>query len=92
MRPLSDPATLPRRPSTSRMGHPAAPLEGMAPDALPPDVADIGPVSADTRPEPVVERMRGPGLVLLWVALIAGSWAVVAALGYAVYGLITGAW
>lgn len=36
-------------------------------------------------PEPVIEPMRGPKLVIVWVSLIALSWAIVLALGYGLY-------
>ncbi|HYH23052.1 MAG TPA: hypothetical protein VD995_30945 [Azospirillum sp.] len=85
MRP-SDHTTLPRRPATSREAPPAVP-----PDAAPANLSEAAPIHAGPRPEPVVERMRGPGLVLLWGALIAGSWALVLGLGYGAWSLIA-AW
>ena len=40
--------------------------------------------------EPDVEKMRGPKLVALWIALIALSWAVAGGIGYGAYTLISG--
>lgn len=36
-------------------------------------------------PEPPVEKVRGPKLVALWIALAAGSWMVAAGAGYGFY-------
>ncbi|HYD66945.1 hypothetical protein [Azospirillum sp.] len=77
MRP-SDPTTLQR---------PLAPGR-----EAPSDAAEADPLHAGPRPEPREERLRGPGLVLLWGVLIAGSWALVAGLGYGAWRLIVAAW
>ena len=76
----SDPATLPRPPATCREAPSDAPF------------AETDPLHAGPRPERREERLRGPGLVLLWGALIAGSWALVAGLGYGAYRLIAAVW
>lgn len=73
----SDPTTLPRAPASRR--------------EAPSDAAEFGPIQTGPRPEPVEERMRGPGLVLLWGAMIAGSWALVLGIGYAVWRLLLSA-
>lgn len=36
-------------------------------------------------PEPPVEKIRGPKLVALWIALAAGAWIVAAGTGYGFY-------
>lgn len=51
-----------------------------------------GPVArgyhgATACPEPAVDRVRGPRLVLIWIALAAGSWAIVGGVGYGLYSL-----
>lgn len=74
----SDPTTLPRPPASGR--------------GAPSDAAEADPLHASPRPEPREERLRGPGLVLLWGVLIAGSWALVAGLGYGAYRLIAAVW
>lgn len=40
-------------------------------------------------PEPVVEKLRGPKLIVLWLALIAGAWAVAAGAVYGLYALVS---
>lgn len=40
-------------------------------------------------PEPVVERMRGAKLVLVWTALALASWVVVGGAGYGLFALAT---
>lgn len=55
----------------------------IAPPAAPPAYA---------RPDPAgEERIRGPRLVLLWGALITGSWALFGGIGYGLYCVVTGA-
>lgn len=39
-------------------------------------------------PEPAVEKLRGPKLILVWLALIAGAWAVAAGAVYGLYALV----
>ncbi|HYG91903.1 MAG TPA: hypothetical protein VD978_37275 [Azospirillum sp.] len=39
-------------------------------------------------PEPIMEKIRGPKLVILWAVLIALSWAVVLGLGYGLYSIV----
>lgn len=39
-------------------------------------------------PEPVVEKIRGPKLIALWIALAAGAWCVTAGVGYGVYVVV----
>lgn len=53
-----------------------------SPSTAPPDRQPAG----RSLPDPVVEKMRGPKLIVLWLALIAGAWAVA---GAAIYGLYT---
>lgn len=40
--------------------------------------------------EPYVEKMRGPKLVALWIALIALSWAVAGGVGYGLWRVVSG--
>lgn len=40
-------------------------------------------------PEPAVEKLRGPKLIVLWLALIAGAWAVAAGAVYGLYALVS---
>ncbi|MBP2310856.1 hypothetical protein [Azospirillum soli] len=39
-------------------------------------------------PEPVVEKMRGPKLIALWVGLAAGAWGITAGVGYGFYVVV----
>jgi hypothetical protein len=36
-------------------------------------------------PEPHVQKMRGPKLVLLWLVLMAGAWLLLGGIGYGLY-------
>lgn len=52
----------------------------------------LSPVRQDGRgtpfPEPQVDKLRGPRLIAVWVALTSGAWVVLGGAGYGLYVVV----